>query len=70
MKQVTLNVEDSKFQAFISFIQTLDYVSVSSDETIPEWQQEEVGKRLKSYKNNPDQALDFNTAMEDIEKDL
>ena len=37
---------------------------------IPAWQMQEVRKRLDDYKNNPKQALDFNTAMDDIEKDL
>ncbi len=37
---------------------------------IPNWQMEEVRKRLDNYKNNPEQALDFDTAMDDIEKDL
>ena len=37
---------------------------------IPNWQIEEVRKRLDDYKNNPKQALDFDTAMDDIEKDL
>ena len=37
---------------------------------IPAWQIQEVRKRLDDYKDNPEQALDFNTAMDDIEKDL
>jgi len=37
---------------------------------IPEWQIEEVRNRLDHYKNNPKQALDFDNAMDDIEKDL
>ncbi len=37
---------------------------------IPEWQMKEVRKRLKDYKKNPEQAMDFDTAIDDIEKDL
>ncbi len=37
---------------------------------IPNWQMEEVRKRLDDYKNNPEQALDFDATMDDIEKDL
>ena len=37
---------------------------------IPAWQMQEVRKRLDDYNNNPKQALDFNMAMDDIEKDL
>ncbi len=37
---------------------------------IPNWHKEIVRKRLKDYQNNPEQVLDFDTAMNDIEKDL
>lgn len=37
---------------------------------IPIWQMEEVEKRLKDYRNEPGQALDFDAAMDDIEKGL
>ena len=37
---------------------------------IPAWQKEEVRKRLEDYRNEPGQALDFDTAMDDIEKGL
>lgn len=37
---------------------------------IPAWQIEEVRKRFADYKNNPEQALDFDTVMDEIEKDL
>ena len=32
MKQVTLNIADSKFKAFLEFIKTLDYVKVEDEE--------------------------------------
>jgi len=32
MKQVTLNIADSKFNTFLEFIKTLDYVKVENDE--------------------------------------
>jgi hypothetical protein len=37
---------------------------------IPEWQIKEVQKRLSEYKNNPKHALDFNAAMDDLERDF
>lgn len=37
---------------------------------IPGWQIEEVRKRNKAFKTNPDQAEDFDAALDDIEKDL
>jgi len=37
---------------------------------IPSWQVEEVKDRLAEYRKNPDQSLDFDSAMADIEKDM
>lgn len=37
---------------------------------IPERQKIETKKRVADYKKNPDQVLEFNRTMEDIEKDL
>lgn len=37
---------------------------------IPNWQIEEVRKRLEEYKDNPEVTLDFDSAMDDIERDL
>lgn len=37
---------------------------------VPEWHKETVRQRMDDYKNNPDQAVDFDAAMNDIEKDL
>jgi hypothetical protein len=37
---------------------------------IPEWHKGIVRQRLADYKNNPEQVLDFDTAMDDIEKTL
>lgn len=34
MKKLVLNIEESKFKAFLSFIKTLDYVSVSKEECV------------------------------------
>jgi hypothetical protein len=39
-------------------------------EEVPEWHKETVRKRMELYKNNPDQALDFDTAIDEIEKGL
>jgi len=37
---------------------------------IPQWHKDIVRDRLVEYKNNPNQATDFNKAMEDIETGL
>ncbi len=37
---------------------------------IPEWHKAELDKRLADHRKNPDQVLDFNEAMDDIDKEL
>lgn len=47
------------------------YKGIEQEPTdISAWQMEEVRKRLQDYRNKPTEALDFDAAMEDIEKDL
>ncbi len=36
----------------------------------PEWHKDLVLKRLEDYKQNPGSAMDFDSAMDDIEKEL
>lgn len=38
--------------------------------SVPEWHKEIVRKRMELYKSDPGQAIDFDAAMDDIEKDL
>ena len=68
--KITLDIKDSRFNTFLAFIKTLDYVSVSKEQDIPNWHKDIIDQRLASYKENPDQTLDFDQAMDDIEKDL
>jgi hypothetical protein len=37
---------------------------------IPAWQMNEVRRRLKEYKNNPQNTVDLEQALRDIEKEL
>jgi hypothetical protein len=68
--KLTLEIQDSRFNTFLEFIKTLDYVSVKKEDTIPQWQMDEVENRLKDYGNNTNSAMDFETALDEIEKEL
>ncbi|GAB5465359.1 MAG: hypothetical protein Kapaf2KO_07950 [Candidatus Kapaibacteriales bacterium] len=37
---------------------------------VPDWQQKIVSERLEKYYNGSDKAIDFHSAIDDIEKDL
>ena len=47
------------------------YKDIEQEEvSVPEWHKDLVLKRLEDYKQNPDSAMDFDSAMDDIEKEL
>jgi hypothetical protein len=41
-----------------------------SGSVVPEWHKEIVRKRMELYKNDPGQAMDFDTVLDEIEKEL
>ncbi|MGM0479068.1 MAG: addiction module protein [Bacteroidota bacterium] len=68
MKQITLNIDETKFKAFLSFIKTLDYVSVSDEIDIPIEQQQEAERRLKLVQEGKMKTRSWNQAKQDIFK--
>ena len=47
------------------------YTGIEEGEiNIPSWQIQEVEKRLKDYENNPEEGLNFDKILDDIEKEL
>ncbi len=66
MKQIVLNIEDSKFKAFFSFIKTLDSVSVSNEEVVTAWQQEAVNKRIQLVEDGEMTTRKWDEAKKDI----
>lgn len=62
MKQLTLNIADSKFEAFLDFIKTLDYVNVQhTDEKAMEELQSSLSqvKLMQEGKIPKQSALEF-----------
>lgn len=69
MKQLILNIEDDKFRAFLSFIKTLNYVSVSKENhIIPERQQKEVNRRMQLLEKGEMKTREWDEARKDIFK--
>jgi len=47
------------------------YKGIEQEEVdIPQWHKDLVRKRLEDYRKNPGSAMDFDAAMDDIEKEL
>lgn len=55
-------------QEWLSLKKKLKNVDIDSD--IPEWQKEELDRRLEAIKNGDEEFLDFDKAMDEIEKGL
>jgi hypothetical protein len=47
------------------------YKGIEQEEVdIPQWHKDLVRQRLEDYRKNPGSAMDFDAAMDDIEKEL
>jgi len=47
------------------------YKGIEQEEVdIPEWHKQAVRQRLDDYRKNPGSAMDFDSALNDIEKEL
>ena len=63
MKQVTLNIAENKFETFLEFIKTLDYVKV---EDVEEQALEELQNSLKQVRLMKEGKLPKQSAQEFI----
>jgi hypothetical protein len=68
MKQLILNIEENKFNAFLTFIKTLEYVSISEEENISQEQQAEVTKREQLIEKGEMKIRNWEDAKKDIFK--
>jgi hypothetical protein len=68
MRPLLLHIEDSKYKTFLSFVRTLDYVSVDEVQDIPQWQQDEVARRLELIESGKMKARSWDEASKDIFK--
>jgi hypothetical protein len=66
--KITLDIQDSRFDTFLSFIQTLDYVSIKEENVIPQWQKDEVNKQLQLIDKGEMKTRSWDEAKNDIFK--
>jgi len=66
--KITLDIQDNKFDTFLRFIKTLDYVSINKEDEIPQWQQDEVNKRLKLINSGEMKTRSWEEAKKDVFK--
>lgn len=64
--QLLLDIKDSRFDAFLNFIKTLDYISITEQNEIPQWAQDIVLKR----KNDNEPFINENDFFEELNKQI
>lgn len=69
MKDLVLNIEEGKYEAFLHFIKTLDFVKISQqNQEIPTWQKNIVNERISEYENGKLLTRKWEDAQADIFK--
>lgn len=68
MKKLTLNIEESKFKAFLSFIKTLDYVIIQDEDVVSDLQKEEVLRRMELFETGKMKTRTWEEAKTDLLK--
>lgn len=66
MKQITLQVEDEQYSAFLSFIKTLSYVKINSNEEIANAHIEEINRRLELIESGKMKVRGWDAAKEEL----
>lgn len=67
MKQVTLNIPESKYKFFMELVRNLGLETNDTD--IPEEHKEIVRERIKLSKANPDRLLDWDQVQDNFKFD-
>ena len=66
MKKITLNVDESKLQDFLRFIEALDYVSILDETEVFEAQQLEAIKRMELIEKGEMKIRSWEEAKQNI----
>ncbi len=63
--KITLDIPESKYAFFMELIKNLGFVSTDNI-IVPEWQKEEVRKRIKNSDKNPELLLNWDEIKNDF----
>ncbi len=66
MKQLTINVTDSKYSFFVELIGNMDFLQILDDKEIPQEHKDIIDERLEKIKENPDRLLNWNKVKHQI----
>ena len=66
--KVILDIPENKYQFFLELVRNLTFVKEEDSDTIPQWQQEEVSKRLQLIEKGEMKTRSWHEAKKDIFK--
>ena len=74
MASYKITLSESAELNFLNYLKTLSGIKtiekIEEVNSIPKWQDEEVALRLKEYLNNPNDVVDLENTLKELEKDL
>ncbi len=70
--KITINLPDDKAIFFLELVKNLNFSIVDKqlELDIPDFHKKVLDERLKEYKNNPDDLLDWDKVKRDLENDV
>jgi len=68
MKEITLKIPEKKLNFFIELFKQLG-LEITETIEVPDWQKEEVLKRMERSKADPDRLLDWSSVQEELKID-
>jgi hypothetical protein len=73
--KVTLEIKDlARAEALLNFLKSLSFIDIKTPKSkannLPDWHIAVLQNRLNEAKNSKGKAIDFDQAMEEIEKQL
>ncbi|MBL3656912.1 addiction module protein [Fulvivirga sediminis] len=66
--KITLDIQDSKYDTFLKFIKTLNYVSINQEDETPQWQKDEVNRRMQLVDKGDMKTRNLKDTKEDLFK--
>ena len=67
MRQVTLNIPDTRYQFFLELVSSIDFVKENNESIlIPGFHKEIVSSRMEKSHENPERLLDWEEAKSQI----
>lgn len=73
--KVTLEIKDlTRAEVFLNFLKSLSFIDIKipkeKSKNLPDWHIAVLQSRLNEAKNGSDEAIDFDLAMQEIEKQI